>query len=242
MISLCDTNQKGSLQRLLDLVADEKLSGTEAWSAFSAPAQLRKFKKKGAKERAFEFSESEIASYRGIRQLVKNRLFETCGGSCSYCRRPVGHYGWAWHIEHVFPKSAFASLTFSLSNLTVGCVHCNMWKGAAVDRKVKSKKLPIINPVSIPFSYSEHLKYLQFGTESMSFAKYFYLTDVGRETYKLLSFKEIERAHAIVGLDGAASALHERISKGIELGLSSDDGEELLSLMQRLKTSIFAVP
>ena len=117
-----------------------------------------------------------------------------------------------------------------------------MWKGSSVDKQLQTQKLPIINPVELDFRYSEHLNFVQIGTESLSFAKYFPHTQEGRETYKRLSFKELERAHAINGLDGSAAALHERITRGMQIGFEAADGQEFAALLQQLKTSIYNLP
>lgn len=242
MISLCTDEQKMHILKLTKLIKDGKLSGTEAWSAFSAPGKLKKFKGTRLRMKSFRFDDAEVETYKSLRQVVQGKLFERCGGSCSYCRRPVGHYGWAWHIEHVLPKSIHDKETFLLSNLTVGCVHCNMWKGSKVDKKQKTKKLPIINPVDTGFKYSDHLRFVQIGTESMSFAKYFSNSEEGSNTYELLAFKELERAHAINGLDGSAAALHERITRGMKAGLTVDEGYEFAVFLQQLKASIYNLP
>ncbi|WP_439890292.1 HNH endonuclease [Ralstonia sp. 25C] len=242
MNSLCTDEQKEHLLKLTTLIGEEKLSGQEAWSAFSTPERFKKFKGKRPKTKRFVFAEAEVQTYKDLRQIVQNKLFERCGGSCSYCRRPVGHYGWAWHIEHVLPKSKYPAKTFLLSNLTVGCVHCNMWKGSKVDRQLRTQKLPIINPVEQNFQYSQHLNFVQIGTESLSFAKYFPRTPEGHKTYELLSFKELERALAINGLDGSAAALHERLTRGMQIGLGTTEGQQLAALLQRLKTSIYNLP
>jgi 5-methylcytosine-specific restriction endonuclease McrA len=242
MNSLCTDEQKEHLLKLTTLVRDGKLSGPEAWSAFSAPAKKKKFKGERPRTKNFVFAEPEVQTYKDLRQVVQNKLFERCGGSCSYCRRPVGHYGWAWHIEHVLPKSKYPAKAFLLSNLTLGCVHCNMWKGSSVDRQLKTQKLPIINPVELGFQYSKHLNFVQIGTESLSFAKYFPHSKEGRTTYELLSFKELERAHAINGLDGSAAALHERITRGMQIGLAAAEGQQFAALLQQLKASIYNLP
>lgn len=242
MNSLCTDEQKKHLLKLTTLVSEKKLSAQEAWSAFSAPAKSKKFKAGRPRAKSFTFSKEEVQTYEDLRQVVQNKLFERCGGSCSYCRRPIGHYGWAWHIEHVLPKSKYPAKTFLLSNLTVGCVHCNMWKGSKVDRQLKTQKLPIINPVELNFQYSKHLKFVQIGTESLSFAKYIPHTTEGSTTYELLSFKELERAHAINGLDGFAAALHERITRAMQIGLGTAEGQQFAELLQRLKTSIYNLP
>lgn len=242
MNSLCTNEQKEHLLKLTTLVRDKKLDGSEAWSAFSTPAQLKKFKGGRQRVQRFKFSTAEVKTYEDLRQAVRNKLFEKCCGSCSYCRRPVGHYGWAWHIEHVLPKSKYPAKAFLLSNLTVGCVHCNMWKGSRVDKQLTTRKLPIINPVEEGFQYSEHLNFVQIGTELLNFAKYFPHSPEGHKTYDLLSFKELERAYAINGLDGSAAALHERITRGMQIGLSVAEGQQFADLLQQLKTSIYKLP
>ncbi len=242
MISLCNEEQKEHLVKLTTLVRDKELSGQEAWSAFSKPERLKEFKGNRRRVKRFPFTAREVRTYKDLRQEVQNALFERCGGSCSYCRRPVGHYGWVWHIEHVLPKSKYPAKAFLLSNLTVGCVHCNMWKGSSVDRQLTTQELPIINPVELNFQYSRHMHFVQLGTESLSFAKYFPHTPEGRKTYELLSFNELERSHAINGLDGSAAALHERITRGMQLGLSAAEGQQLAALLQQLKTSIYSLP
>lgn len=242
MISLCTNEQKDHLLKLTKLVSDKQLSGQEAWSAFSMPERVKKFKGERPRVKRFLFTQGEVKTYKILRQIAQNKLFERCGGSCSYCRRPVGHYGWAWHIEHVVPKSKYPAKAFLLSNLTVGCVHCNMWKGRSVDTHLTTQKLPIINPVEVGFQYSKHLNFVQIGTESLSFAKYFPHTKEGRETYDLLSFKELERAHAINGLDRSAAALYERITRGMQIGLSAAEGQQFAALLQQLKSSIYKLP
>lgn len=242
MISLCTESEKPHLLKLKELVDSNALSGTEAWEAFSSPAQSKSFKGKRPRSKTFRFSAAEVETYQQLRHAVKGKLLAQCGGNCSYCRRPVGHYGWAWHIEHVVPKAKYPAKTFALSNLTVGCVHCNMWKGTKVDKQLKSQVLPIINPIESGFNYSDHLRFLQIGTESLTFAKYFPLSPKGGKTYTLLSFKELERAHAINGLDGNAAALHERITQGLLLGMTSEEGQHLAALLQKLKTSIYKNP
>lgn len=242
MKSLCTVEEEKHLLKLITLISEQKLSGQEAWSAFSAPKKSIKFKGKRQRAVNFTFTAEEVQTYKNLRQLVQNELFERCNGSCSYCRRPVGHYGWAWHIEHVVPKSKYPAKTFLLSNLTVGCVHCNMWKGSKVDKQLRTQKLPIINPTEVNFRYSTHLKFVQIGTESLNFSKYFPQTTEGQKTYELLSFKELERAHAINGMDGSAAALHERITRGVKIGLGTAGGQELVALLQQLKTSIYCLP
>ena len=241
MNSLCDDTQKVHLKRLTDLVRSKTLTGTEAWSAFSAPDKRKKFTSCRTKALTCNFSKQEVDTYRWLRQVVQTKLFEKTGGSCSYCRRPVGHYGWAWHIEHVVPKSKFPAKAFLLSNLTVGCVHCNMWKGSRVDKQLRTQTLPIVNPSEPGFTYADHLRFIQIGTESLTFAKYLQHSALGKATYNTLEFKELERAIAIDGLDGRAAALHARLTRVMDRGMAAEGGQPLAELLSLLKSSIYAV-
>lgn len=245
MKSLCaDNYQHAHLAKLIDFIINNTLDPGEAWSAFSSPKEEKVFKRKNKPTKRIKFSPAEVNTYKLLRTKVQKKLFELSVGSCAYCRRPVGHYGWAWHIEHVLAKSKHPSLTFDLSNLTVGCVHCNQWKGARIDRKLSSKKLPIINPLAPGFIYSNHITYVQISTESVCFAKYSTHSDEGRETYKSLEFKELERAYAINGMHALTAALHDRLNRlmYVELTNSEGEGEELLKLLGSLKTSIYEIP
>ena len=240
MRSLCTSPaQETHLARLLVLVQQKVLTGTQAWTAFSAPLSSRDFKLSDGTTRTFTFSLAERKAYSAIREAAQKKLFEQYGRACSYCRRPVGHYGYSWHIEHVLPKSAYRSYTFKLANLTIGCVDCNRWKGVRVDKHVKNKMLPIINPLSSGFKYSDHLRYLQIGTENLSFAKYLSRSPLGKKTFELLSFSELERAHAINSVDPLAAALHDRLTKAMSTSLNTQEGQEFLNLLSQLKSSIY---
>ncbi|MDT8926010.1 HNH endonuclease [Pseudomonas taiwanensis] len=243
MRSLCTTaEQKEHLAKLLKLMRAKELNGGEAWSAFSSPAVSKTFTRKNAHWRTVNFTEDEVGTYKEIRKKVQEVLFERCLGCCAYCRRPVGHYGWAWHIEHVLPKSKYPSLAFKLANLTVGCVHCNQWKGARVDKKVSKRALPIINPIVPNFIYSSHLTYVQISTESLCFAKYSTHSGEGLKTYELLSFEELERAYAINGMHAPTAALHERLTRAMSAVLTSPEKRELVELLGGLKSSLYRLP
>lgn len=242
MKTLCVTSeQKTHLQKLIDLIGSKDLDGGEAWSAFAAPEVSKTFNRGKVFWRKISFSAAERKTYKELRQSVQSHLFNKCSGCCAYCRRPVGHYGWAWHIEHVLPKSKHPSLTFALINLTVGCVHCNQWKGSRVDRFLIGKNLPIINPSLPGFNYSSHLSYVQISTDSLSFAKYAYCSPEGAKTYQELSFEELERSYAINGMHPPLASLHEKIERAIGVGLSAVEGQALAELLFDLKQSIYKV-
>lgn len=243
MRSLCINNdQREHLTKLIRLMRTKELNGGEAWSAFSSPARSKSFTRKNAHWRTINFSAEEVDTYKTLRTEVQEKLFKQCIGCCAYCRRPVGHYGWAWHIEHVLPKSKYPSLAFKLSNLTVGCVHCNQWKGARIDKRVSRRQLPIINPVVPGFVYSTHLTYVQISTESLCFAKYSTHSDEGLKTYEALSFEELERAYAINGMHAPTAALHERLTRVMCAAHTDSEDQKLAELLGDLKSSIYRLP
>ena len=246
MKTICNEEQKAHLEALIDRVKKGEISAGEAWTAFSVPAATKKFKRKdinGKKvEIAVKFALADRKSYKDIRAVVAQKLFAKHGKACIYCRRPVGHYGWSWHIEHVLPKSIYPTLTFDLENLAVGCVNCNMWKGVNVDKTVKNKTLPIINPLELSFDYSMHLQYLQISTEKLSFAKYKSVSPLGTATHKLLHFEELERFTAVNSLDGIAAGLNDRMTRALSTGMSLPNGDELVTLISDLRSAVYHRP
>lgn len=240
MKSLCTSeSQRVHIDRLISLLSTNELKGGEAWSAFSSPEKSKSFKRVNNTLHKVTFTASEITTYKTIREAAQKKLFQRCSGLCSYCRRPVGHYGWAWHIEHVIPKSKYPAHTFDLANLTVGCVHCNQWKGVRIDKKIKNKVLPIINPIEDQFRYSDHLHYVQVSTESFTFAKYRTRSPQGVNTYRDLEFSELERAQTINGLHPLTASLHERLTSVMSGSFSDEQGRELVKFLAELKSSIY---
>lgn len=246
MKSICNAVQKAHLEALIQRVKDGEITGGEAWSAFSAPSATKSFKRRDAKgtdtKVEFKFALADRNSYKKIRTAVAEKLFAEHGMACVYCRRPVGHYGWSWHIEHVLPKSVYPSLAFNLKNLAVGCVSCNLWKGARVDKTVTNKTLPIINPVEAKFDYSAHLQYLQISTEKLTIAKYTTVSPLGVATYELLQFDEIERSIAINSLDSIAARLNDRMTRALSAGMATPDAGELVSLLSSLQSAVYHRP
>jgi len=239
MRSLCTTAQKEHVDKLLTLVSSKTINGSEAWTAFSTPEKSKAYKRKGKPDVKVAFTAAEVSTYKKLRKTVQKKLFERCVGLCSYCRKPVGHYGWAWHIEHVLPKAKYQADAFKLSNLTVACVHCNSWKGARVDKHVVGRRLPIIDPSDKSFDYALHLNFLQISTEEFSFAKYFPRSPEGHKTYHELSFEELERAHAINGLHALSMGLHDRLCRLMQSGLLTADRRDLVDFLAGLKLSIY---
>ncbi|WP_081659383.1 MULTISPECIES: HNH endonuclease [Ralstonia] len=88
----------------------------------------------------------EIEGLKSLKKRVVERLERKHHRACAYCRRPVGHYGYGWNIEHVYPKASFPEDTFSLRNFTIACVDCNRWKAARGDHQCLPKDSPLSNP------------------------------------------------------------------------------------------------
>ena len=233
-----DASERSHLLKLVKLIRSKALTGTQAWSCFSTAPDAFKYKING-EDRSIQLTSPERNTYKRLRKLVQSRLFEKFGRSCVYCRRPVGHYGYSWHIEHVLPKSIYSASTFSFSNLAVGCVDCNRWKGVRVDPHVRNRAMPIINPLCLDFDYSKHLRFLQINTEEMSFVKYHQISKEGIETFSKLNFSEIERSVTIDSLDGFTADLHSRLSSAMSTAGDIDGGDDLIELLTRLKSAMY---
>lgn len=231
-----DGADRAALSRLTRMLADEEITSGQAWTCFSQPDRLKKF---GEQEVAF--SAAEVKSYKSLRKLASTKLFEQFKGACVYCRRPVGRYGYSWHIEHVWPKALHPHKTFLMSNLAVGCVDCNRWKGVRVD-KAAAQALPIIDPTLRGFKYSRHLGYVQISTEDLHLIKYLTKDALGEETHALLNFSEIERYTLIDSMNGSLAQLHSELRR--VLGVCNPEDPEdarLIDLLLTLRGSIYHV-
>ena len=71
---------------------------------------------------------------------IKEVLITETKEKCAYCESKITHI-YPGDIEHIIPKSIFPRLTFTWSNLTLGCYWCNNKKRANLDRDCK-----FINP------------------------------------------------------------------------------------------------
>ena len=67
-----------------------------------------------------------------IKDILKNETNE----KCAYCESKITHI-YPGDIEHIIPKSIFPRLTFTWTNLTLGCYWCNNKKRALLDRSCK---------------------------------------------------------------------------------------------------------
>lgn len=71
-----------------------------------------------------------------IKQALKNETKE----KCAYCESKVTHI-YPGDIEHIIPKSIYPRLTYTWSNLTLGCYWCNNKKRDFLDKACK-----LLNP------------------------------------------------------------------------------------------------
>jgi hypothetical protein len=242
VLSLCDTSdQKKHLAWLAGHLSanPQVLNGTQAWTVFSSKASTVKLSGKAAD---FQVSKEQRASFKAIKEATVKHLLARCGRACAYCRRPVGHYGYGWHIEHVKAKSADWRGTFDLANLVVGCVDCNYWKAARVDRASGARAPSIISPAAAGFSYPDHFRFVQLCTESLAFAKYLIQGAAGQATYDALRFDLIERCTAIDRLDAKSASLHERLSRVLTHAADDPEQAALVALLGKLRDHIYRAP
>lgn len=71
-----------------------------------------------------------------IKDILKNETKE----KCAYCESRITHI-YPGDIEHIIPKSIYPRLTFTWSNLTLGCYWCNNKKSNFLD-----KSCMLLNP------------------------------------------------------------------------------------------------
>jgi len=91
-------------------------------------------------------------------------------------------------LNMLFPSLTTPS-TFDLSNLAVGCVDCNRWKGVRVDKQYKGT-LPIII-LLVAGSVMERYALCALSTEEICFCKYLPQDALGKKTYKELSLRRL---------------------------------------------------
>ena len=238
MKKLCNSEDETDvLKRLTDLIKDEKLSSTDAWTCFSKPQASHQFGKPPGPP--VTFSDAEQGALKALKKRLASHLASRERGACAYCKRPVGRYGFGWHLEHVYAKSRFPEKTFVLSNLTVGCIDCNKWKATSVDRASVEGGLGIIDPSARNFRYGQFLKYVHIATESLSFVKYLPQHPLGQETWTKLKFSEIERATLVDSMNAEMATLHNRVNHFLLDRDPSDEDDKLADLLRKLQGSIY---
>lgn len=240
MKTLCKSDGETEvLNRLTDLVEDSALSGTNAWTCFSKPQDSHQFGKPPGP--LMNFSDAEQESLKAIKKQLVSYLARRERGVCAYCKRPVGRYGFGWHIEHVYAKSRFPAKTFALSNLTIGCVDCNKWKASSVDKTSTEGQLGIIDPTTRNFRYGQFLKYVHIATESLSLVKYLPQHPLGEETWTRLRFSEIERATLIDSMNVEMASLHDRVNAFLLDRDPSDEDDEVAILLRKLQSAMYRI-
>lgn len=224
-----DSAGRKTLKKLQDLINNNSLSPTEAWTCFSSPKSKHEFKK-----HIVNFTEHEIDSLNGIRQKVKEILKKKISKRCAYCKRPMGQHGMSWNIEHIRCKSKHPKMTFTLSNLTYACLDCNLVKNNTVDNK-KNYIFDIIDPNSKGFRYGDNIGFLQLSTDSIHILKYKPTSKSGIQTYEKLKFKELEHIELLSSLNETIGSLCDRIDERLPHLASSDDTLELAEFLQKMK-------
>ncbi|MDB0529624.1 HNH endonuclease [Ralstonia solanacearum] len=239
MMSLAKTDiERGTLRRLLRYVADETLTGTKAWTCFSSPSAAYTYDEE---QPPITFTADETKGLKSLKKRVVERLELKYHRACAYCRRPVGNYGYGWHIEHVYPKADFPKDAFSLQNLTIGCVDCNRWKAARVDRATLDQGLTIIEPVAEGFRYGSHINLVHIATEDICLVKYRPISEEGKQTYAKLQFADIERSTIIDSVNDDLAALHRRMNDLLAKVQGDDSQSDLALLFGKLKSKIYRI-
>ena len=230
--------EKATLRRLLRYVANGTLTGTQAWTCFSSRRATYTYDED---QPPITFTADELNGLKSLKKRIVEKLELKHHRACAYCKRPVGHYGYGWHIEHVYPKAGFPERTFSLRNLTIGCVDCNQWKAARVDRNTPTQGLTIIEPVTNGFRYGNHINLVHIATEDVCLVKYRPVSEAGQRTYEKLQFADIERSTIIDSVNDDLAALHRRMNDLLAKAQSDDSQSELAALLGKLKSNIYSL-
>ena len=237
MMTLATTEvEKAALRRLSQLAVNGPLTGTTAWRCFSSPVARYRYDEN---QPPVVFNANELAALKSLKKRIVDHLEFKARRACAYCKRPVGHYGYGWHIEHVYPKASYPERTFALGNLTIGCTDCNQWKAARVDRGTLTGGLTIIDPVANGFRYGDHINLVHLATEEICFVKYRPTSETGRATYNKLQFADIERSTIIDSVNDDLAALHRRMNDALANVQASDSESELGALLCTLRSRIY---
>lgn len=232
MISIADAHSKKILAKLQNLVEFKTITAVEAWDCFSAPKELNKFKKS-----SLNLSASEITSLKALRDQVQQTLKKQINKRCAYCKRAMGQHGMSWHIEHIYGKTKFPKIMFSLSNLTYACIDCNMVKNNSVDR-ANPFVFDIINPNTSGFIYSDHLNFFQLSTEEIHILKYKHHSPQGANTYEKLMFENLEQLEIMSSLNQSVRELGERIDDRLADLIKSGENREVADFLHHLKLKL----
>lgn len=229
MKNITDDTGRNALKKLQDLINNDSVKPTEAWSCFSKPKAIHKLKKC-----ILNFTEEEIECLNELREKVKKLIRQKISKRCAYCKRAMGQHGMSWNIEHIRCKSKHPKMTFVLRNLTYACLDCNLVKNNAVDNKA-NYVFDIIDPNSRGFRYGGNIGFLQLSTDSIHVLKYKPISKAGKKTYEKLKFRELEHVELLSSLNNTIGSLCDRIDERLSCLASSDETLELAEFLQTMK-------
>ncbi|WP_397324933.1 HNH endonuclease [Pantoea agglomerans] len=225
--------EKIILRKIIDYIENNINHRTsDIWGCFSKPQLKKIIKDNTGKEHELTFSKLDVKGLKSIKGKLIKLLSSNCFNRCSYCKRPIGNYGWSWHIEHIKCKEHFRDLTFTLNNLTMACVDCNYRKASSIDAHNLSHK--IIDPNANNYKYSNHLKMNIFGTDSLIMLKFNKIDDIGIDTYEYLQFKKIEYSTTLRSINNSIDNLIMDIEKRIDSTQDTDFKDLLKNLKDRI--------
>ncbi|EPX2489588.1 TPA: HNH endonuclease [Klebsiella michiganensis] len=232
-----NSNERGVIKRLVDYVANNPTHKTsDIWSCFSRPELSRKISDNLGVKHDITFSKIEKDSLASAKIKLTKYLAKICLNRCSYCKRPMGNYGWSWHIEHVKCKQHHRNATFLLENFTLACVDCNYRKASGVDRP--NRFSDIINPNSVDFNYKNHLKMNIHGNEVILSLSFFIIDRLGSNTYELLKLKNLEYSTTLRSINQSIDILLGDIDRVLIEEPKDENEERLMSLLNELKTNL----
>lgn len=169
---------------------------------------------------------------KDVKVKIKNHFLAVSFPKCCYCSRSVvGEFRMVIDIEHILPKSSYATLMFNVQNLNISCKRCNMEiKRNKVDFIVDSDVMGVDYFNSAHYKlvhpnldrYSEHIEVKSFRIGEVIFNKYVVHTESkGQYTYDYfaLSELEIDNLNQAQGLESATS-LSSRISTSIKINVA----------------------
>lgn len=210
----------------------------DIWSCLSKPEKKKKIRTKGINVEKSEdenpinfssideselnqksnhtltFSQEEIKLLTSIKGKLTRYLKNKNNCRCAYCKRPMGNYGWSWHIEHIQCKQHNRSGTFELNNLTFSCIDCNYNKGNHVDKNNQHNL--IINPNEDKFIYSNNIKMKIKGDDLILILNYSVLSDIGKNTYDKLKLSILEYSETLLSMNSNLSHLISDINHIID--------------------------
>lgn len=118
-----------------------------------------------AKKDATAYSKAE-AKYRSTQ--VRNALDAMFSGKCAYCESVIAVVA-TGHIEHFRPKQKYPSLTFTWTNLLLGCPLCNDGGHKGTKFPKSKDNGPFIDPTTE--DPTDHLEFVYDPLSRLALAK-----------------------------------------------------------------------